>query len=279
MVPWTDRRGQFSWLKTAALVAALMPALWVAYRFNAGALGALPVKTALHLIGTWALRFLIITQALTPVQRIFAWPRLILLRRIAGVTAWCYALLHLVLYVVYSKFDLTFVAAEIATRAYLTLGFAVWLGLTALAATSFDRAISRLGRRWTILHRFIYPLTALALLHAFIQAKLDVTASTVLLGLFVLEMLVRLAVARRMALSPGVLGACALATGALTAGLEAAWYGVVTGVSPRAVLMANASLHSGLRPALLVTLLGLVLAGLVLLRNMAFSKALRRQQA
>src|SRR5688500_3787062 len=98
--------------------------------------------------GDWAIRSLMMSLAVTPLRRIANWPKLIMVRRMLGVTALFYALAHLTLYTIDLKLDLLRVASEIALRFYLTIGFVALLGLIALGSTSTDAAIKRLGKRW-----------------------------------------------------------------------------------------------------------------------------------
>ena len=113
-----------------------------------------------------------------------------------GVAAFAYASAHLTLYVVDQHFDLAHVATEIALRFYLTIGFVAWLGLAALAATSTDAMIRRLGPKWRTLHSLVYGIAALALLHFMIQAKADVTEPVIMTGLFLVLMLFRVSLKR-----------------------------------------------------------------------------------
>ena len=101
--------------------------LWIAYQAATGDLGARPVTEAIHQAGDWALRFLFVTLAITPAQRILHYPRIILARRTLGVASAGYALLHLSLYVLDQHFDLFKVASEIVLRIYLLIGASHWL--------------------------------------------------------------------------------------------------------------------------------------------------------
>jgi sulfoxide reductase heme-binding subunit YedZ len=258
--PWTDRTGRFSFLKTGTFVLVCIPAILVAIALWRNELGPLPYKEALHRIGDWTVRYLIATLALTTLQRILMWPRLALIRRMLGVTAFSYALTHFTLYIVNEKFDLVFVASEIIKRIYLTIGFTALIGLSLLAATSTDAALRRLGRNWKRLHMIVYGIAVLALLHYFMQSKIDVSQATLWSGLFLLLMLYRIAVKRRLALTPVTLAVCAAAGGLLTALVEFAWYGLATGVDPFRVLRANLVFSYGLRPAWIVLIVGLAVA-------------------
>ena len=262
MTPFTDRTGRFSWLKTLTLAGLVAPAAYLAYRYWTFDLGPLPVKEALLVCGLWAVRFLIITLALTPAQRILNWPRLTLVRRMTGIGAFSYAALHFTLYIINSKFDLGFVASEILLRFYLTIGFVALAGFSLLAATSTDWAIRRLGKRWKQLHRIVYGIAVLGLLHFFLQSKIDVSEATMMAGLFFTLMIYRAVIAWRIPLPAVTLAVCALAGALATAVAEFAWYGLATGVDPWKIAEANLMLAYGFRPAAIVLLSGLGIAAI-----------------
>ncbi len=277
MTPITDRQGRFSPLKAGILALAFLPALVIAYWFLTHQLGPLAVRAALRLIGDWTIRFLVMTLALTPLQRIINWPKIALVRRMLGVTTFAYAMTHFTLYIVNSKFDVGFVASEIIHRVYLTIGFVALLGLSLLAATSFDSSIRKLGRRWKQIHQLVYGIAGLGLLHYFIQSKIDVSPATLMAGLFILLMIYRLFINWRMALTPMVLAISAMLASLLTALTEFAWYGLATGIDPFRIAKANLLFSFGLRPAAIVLLVGLVPCAYALLRN--FITAPQKQTA
>src|SRR6266487_1822818 len=101
-----ERSGRWSPLKIVAFTGAVLPALWIAYQALTDDLGARPVTEAIHQAGDWALRFLLITLAITPAQRILNYPRITLARRTLGVACAGYAVLHFSLYVLDQHFDL-----------------------------------------------------------------------------------------------------------------------------------------------------------------------------
>ena len=258
MVLWNDRSGRFSPFKLAVLVAAAAPGLYVGAALAMGMLGAKPIEAATHELGLWTIRLLTITLAITPLRRIAGWRRLIHVRRMLGVATFCYALAHLLLYVVDQKFNLGRVAGEIAVRFYLTIGFVGVLGLAVLAATSTDRAIRRLGKQWTRLHKAVYPIALLGLAHFFIQSKIDVSEATVMAGIFVMLMAYRLANRFRISLTPLSLTVIAVGVAAITVGLEVAWYAAATGVDPIRILQANLDFSFMVRPTWWVLGTGLV---------------------
>ncbi|TMJ88792.1 MAG: sulfoxide reductase heme-binding subunit YedZ [Alphaproteobacteria bacterium] len=257
-----ERSGRWSALKIIAFVAALLPASWIAYQAAAGELGARPVTEAIHQAGDWALRFLLITLAITPAQRIFAYPRLVLARRTLGVASAGYALLHFSLYILDQHFDIFKVASEIVLRIYLTIGALGLAGLIVLASTSTDAAISRLGSgRWHAIHRFVYAIAVVAVVHFFIQSKLN-TYQPVLMAGFLIWLLAYRALYRRNGeVSPLHLVMLAIGAAVVTAVGEAILYLLTSGVDARLVLLAHFDLDMEVRPAWWVLAAGLAVAG------------------
>lgn len=248
--PWNNRAGSFSALRAVAFAAALAPALLLAWAAATGGLGAKPVTAAIHESGDWAIRFLIASLAVTPLRRIGPWPKLIIIRRLLGLTALAYAIGHLSLYVLDQGFDLGRIASEIVQRIYLLIGFAALLGLTVLGITSTDAMIRRMGRAWHRLHRIVYGIATLAVVHFFLQSKIDATEATLVLGLFVLVMMWRLVPIVGLSLAdPRALAGVGVLAALLTAGLEAGWYGLATGIPALRILEANLYLSPAIRPA------------------------------
>src|SRR3954471_23333242 len=183
--PWMDYDGRTSPLKLAVFAALFVPALWVAVAFASGWLGARPLNEAIHQLGLWTIRLIFLALAITPLRHILQWSRLLVVRRMIGVAAFAYAIGHLGLYATDQAFDLAKIATEIALRIYLTIGFAAVIGLAALAATSTDGMIRRLGaRRWQRLHRLVYAIALLAVVHYCMQSKLDLWEPTIMAGLY-----------------------------------------------------------------------------------------------
>jgi methionine sulfoxide reductase heme-binding subunit len=264
--PWKDRKGRFAPLKALALAAIMAPGLWIAAQWINGTLGAKPLEVALHETGLWAVRLLLVTLAITPIRLITGWGKVLQLRRMLGVAALAYTLIHLSLYIVQQRYDLVVVALEILKRFYLTIGFLSLAAMVALGLTSTDGAIRRMGApAWNRLHRLIYPLTGLAIFHAALQAKINVSEEMVQIGLFLVLMGVRL-LHRRGWLNLRSLLALAFFAVPLTAGLEALWYGLATGVPWRRILDANLMPALAPRPALVAGGIALCLPLLALLR-------------
>lgn len=253
--PWNDYSGRLSALKLAVFIALFLPAAYVMLAFARGWLGARPVTEAIHQIGIWTIRFIFLALAVTPLRDIWQWPRLTLVRRMLGVAAFAYALFHLTLYIGDQAFDLAKVASEIVLRFYLTIGFAALCGLAALAATSTDAMIRRLGRRWQKLHRLVYLIASLAVVHFWLQSKLEVWEPTVMAGLYLWLigyrlLAVRFAVRGRLPLV--WVAALAPAAALLTASGEATYFHFAYHVPMWRVIMVNWSLITGVRPAVVV---------------------------
>ncbi|WP_372619020.1 sulfite oxidase heme-binding subunit YedZ [Falsiroseomonas sp.] len=264
--PWLDRFGRFSPLRLSLLVALAAPGAVLLALLATGGMGAEPWKAATREAGSHAAHILLISLAVTPLRFIADWPKAATLRRMVGLAALAYALLHLVLYAGHLAWDLLAVALEIATRLYLTLGFAVLAGLAVLGWTSTDGWQARLGRRWGRLHRWVYLLAAGAVLHAFLQSRARADAAVLLAGCYLWLMLWRLLPGRRRAHPPALLGLAAVA--ALGAALvEFAWYAATTSLPAGRILAANLGTAAGLRPAQAVLLAALAAALLPLLRR------------
>jgi sulfoxide reductase heme-binding subunit YedZ len=155
--------------KPVLFVLALLPFGWLFYGALANQLGANPAEYLIRATGDWTLRFLCLTLAITPLRTIASQPALLRFRRMLGLFTYFYAVLHLTGYAWFDMgLDFADIAKDIAKRPFILVGFAAFLLLTPLAATSFNRAIKALGvARWQALHRVIYGIAGLAILHFF----------------------------------------------------------------------------------------------------------------
>ena len=163
-----------SWLKPVVFVACLIPLLLLVIDAIRGNLGVNPIETITHQTGLWALRFLLITLAMSPLRSIgsVSWP--LQLRRMLGLYAFFYSFLHLTTYIVLDQFfDWPAVVADIVKRPYITVGFSAFVLLIPLAVTSTNGMVRRLGRRWKPLHRLIYVIGILAVVHFLWLVKAD----------------------------------------------------------------------------------------------------------
>ena len=260
IVPWRDRHGRFLPLKAVVLAAGFIPGAVLAYWWANGMLGGRPVTEVIHGTGDWAIRYLLISLAITPAARVLNWPRLLMVRRIVGLTALAYALAHLTLYAVDQNFHLGVVVSEIVLRFYLTIGFVVLLGLGILGA-HLDQRLDAAAR----------PLVEAAA-PGDLRARCDRAAALLhpveveRVGAGVLLRPVRLAAAVARA-ADGLAAQPVRAAGAGRGGgaapppgIEFAWYALATGINPWRVLAASETLRFGLRPAHYVALTGFAVA-------------------
>ena len=270
LAAWRDPAGRISPLKITTLAILLAPALAYAFFFLTRDLGPRPLTQLIHASGDWTVRFLLASLAVTPLRAVLDWPRVIILRRLIGVTAALYALAHLLLYATDQKWNLLVVASEIAVRFYLTIGFAALLALAALAITSTDAWQKRLRQRWKKLHRLVFPLTVLALFHYVLQSKADVTAAMFAIGVFAWLALWRLAPRRLQPRIPLIL-AVTLAAPVATALIEGLWYATATGVRASRVLAANLD-PMAMRPSMEVLICGTIVLALMIIRRVLRSR-------
>lgn len=149
------------------LVVGLLPLAWLIMQTLQGQLGANPAETLIRATGDWTLRSLCVVLAVTPLRTLLGWPELVRFRRMLGLLVFGYASLHLLCYAWFDMgFDLADTLQDIAKRPFIWLGFSAFVILLALAATSFNRAMRWLGgRRWQLLHRGVYAVAVLAVLH------------------------------------------------------------------------------------------------------------------
>lgn len=264
--PWNERNGRFAPLKAVVFAGLFVPAAWIVYLAATGALDPKVVTEMIHRTGLWTIRFLMLSLLVTPLIRSARYPKLVSVRRMVGVAAFAYATAHLGLYVVDQHYNLAHVASEIALRFYLTIGFVAWLGLAALAATSTDAMIRRLGPKWRTLHSLVYAIGVLGLLHFMIQAKADVTEPVIMTGLFLVLMLFRAVLKRGAPAWAAALVAAALAP-PLTALIEAGWYAFVRHIPFWEVLGANVDPDMAFRPSAYVLVGGVALLMVAVLRR------------
>lgn len=159
-------RARLHALERVVLGAALLPAAGLAWGAAAGTLGANPIDKITDTTGTWTLRFLLLTLAVTPVRRLTGWHEIVRFRRMLGLLAFAYASLHLCTWVVLDQFfAVGYMLEDVAKRPYITVGLTAFLLMVPLAVTSTAAWIRRLGRRWQQLHRLVYVCAALGVLH------------------------------------------------------------------------------------------------------------------
>jgi len=155
--------------KPLVFVLCLLPFCWLFYAALGNQLGANPAEALIRSLGDWTLRFICLVLAVTPLRVITSTPALARFRRMLGLFAYFYVVMHLLSYGWFDMgFDISDTAKDIAKRPFILVGFSAFVLLTPLAATSFNAAIRALGaKRWQWLHKLIYLIAGLGLLHFF----------------------------------------------------------------------------------------------------------------
>jgi sulfoxide reductase heme-binding subunit YedZ len=153
-------------IKPLLFVAALLPLAWLGYEAWSNALGANPIETITRTLGDWALRFLLLTLTVTPLRKMTGWRWPMRLRRMLGLYAFFYALLHLSSYIVLDQFFFwPEIWGDIIKRPFITIGILSFLLLIPLAVTSTNSWMRRLGRNWQRLHKLVYLIAIGAVIH------------------------------------------------------------------------------------------------------------------
>jgi len=162
-------------LKPVVFSLCLLPLALLVYDGFTGGLGVNPIEAVTHRTGDWTLRLLLATLALTPLRRLSGWAWPLRLRRMVGLFAFFYACLHLLTYLWLDQFFAWGrIVEDVIERPFITLGMLAFLGLVPLALTSTRGMQRRLGRRWKTLHRLVYPVAILGVLHFWWLVKADV---------------------------------------------------------------------------------------------------------
>jgi sulfoxide reductase heme-binding subunit YedZ len=162
-------------LKIVVFLACLIPLGQLLYNAWAGDLTANPIEYITHFTGDWSLIFLLATLSVTPLRKIFGWNEIIKLRRMLGLFAFFYVLLHFSTYIVLDHFfDFERIVKDVYKRPYVTAGFTAFVLLIPLAATSTAAMIRRLGKRWQQLHRLVYVAAIAGVVHFYWLVKADI---------------------------------------------------------------------------------------------------------
>ncbi len=185
--------GRRPWLKPAVFAGALAPLGLLLARAARGELGANPIAEALNELGLTALVLLVASLGCTPLREILGWTWAIALRRMLGLFAFFYAALHVSTYIVLDQgLRLSAVLADVTKRKFIFAGFAAFVLLAPLAATSTAASVQRLGfQRWKRLHRLAYVAAILGVIHFFLRVKKDVSEPAVYAAALALLLLAR----------------------------------------------------------------------------------------
>ena len=155
--------------KPLLFLLCMLPVVWLIYRVATNGAGANPQEYLIRATGDWTLRFVCMVLAITPLRAVLNTPQLARFRRMLGLFVYFYVLVHLLSYSWFDMgFDVADIAKDIAKRPFILVGFSAFVLLTPLAATSFNQAIKTLGaKRWQALHKLVYAVSGLGLLHFF----------------------------------------------------------------------------------------------------------------
>jgi sulfoxide reductase heme-binding subunit YedZ len=180
-------------LRLAVHACCALPLAFLAFQALGGELGANPIETVIRNLGDWALRLVVIALAVTPARLLTGWSILASYRRMAGLWAFAYGVLHLAAYVVLDQFfDWPAIGEDILKHKFITAGMAAFILLVPLAATSTQAMIRRLGgRRWRQLHRLVYPAALLAGIHYVWMVKVDISQPLVYVSIIVFLLFIR----------------------------------------------------------------------------------------
>ena len=185
---------QIAWIKAAVFVACLVPLARLVWLGLDHKLGANPIEYITHSTGWWTLALIMATLAVTPLRRLASLPWLLRLRRMLGLYAFFYACLHFLTYIWLDQFfDPGEILKDIAKRPFITVGFAAFVLLIPLAITSTNAMVRRLGaRRWQLLHRLVYVIGTLGVIHFWWLVKKDVTEPFAFAVVLAMLLIVRL---------------------------------------------------------------------------------------
>ena len=185
---------QIKLLKRFIFFTCCIPLAGLIWQATQAKLGANPIEAVIHSTGLWALRFLLLTLTATPLQLLFKWNWPMQLRRMLGLFAFFYACLHLSAYIYLDQyFAWADIIEDIFKRPYITLGMAAWILLIPLAITSTHKMMQRLGgKRWLLLHKLVYPIATIAILHYALLIKAGWSLVAPYILVFIVLMAVRI---------------------------------------------------------------------------------------
>ena len=195
--------GTNAWRKVALFALCLTPLVRLVWLATHDGLGANPIEFVTRSTGTWTLSFLLITLGVTPLRRLTGRNELIRYRRMLGLFAFFYACLHFTTYIWWDQFfEWAGIVKDIAKRPFITVGFAAFVLLIPLAATSTNAMMRRLGRRWQQLHRLIYGIATLGVVHYWWLVKKDITQPALFGAALAILLGYRLAIKKAKGLHP-----------------------------------------------------------------------------
>jgi sulfoxide reductase heme-binding subunit YedZ len=257
--PWQDRGRAFSWLKASAFAVMFVPAIWLIDQVVTEQFGPVPLGGMTYWSGLWALAFLLAAMAITPVMIIFGWSRLIIVRRMIGVTALAYTVAHIIIYFALRFWNFASIAHEMLTRFSLILATVATIGLIALGATSLDAAIRRMGAKgWDRLHNAIYVISPFAVIHYLLSP--DIYPEQYLMsGLLFWLISWRVLNRHRLGTNAAALALLALVSSLFTAVLQVGWIWAYQGYSFSEVFEVYFTLALGIPAPVKILVVGLMI--------------------
>ena len=187
-------------IKPSLFILCLLPFIYLLIAALTDDLGTNPVETLTHDTGQWALRLLLLTLAVTPLRRLTKLNWLIKLRRMLGLFAFFYALLHLITYIWLDQFfDWSEILLDIPKRPFITIGFISFVLLLPLALTSTNAMQRRLKKRWLTLHKLVYIIPLLVVIHFTWSLKADYSEPFLYASIFIILMLARILYCKKKA--------------------------------------------------------------------------------
>ena len=179
-------------LKPLLFILLLLPAIYLVYAAFTDDLGANPIEKLLHETGFWTLTFLILTLTISPLRKLTSWNKLIQFRRMIGLFTFFYAFLHFGVYLgLDSFFEWSEIVEDLTKRPYITIGFTAFILLIPLAVTSTKGWIRKLGKRWQKLHKLIYVIAVLGVIHFWWLVKKDITEPLIFVLILIVLFTVR----------------------------------------------------------------------------------------
>ena len=258
--PWQDGKQGFSWLKASTFAVMFVPAILLLHDLATGEYGPVPLGGLTYWSGVWATALLLLALAITPASTIFRWRRVIIVRRMIGVTALAYTIAHIIIYFALRLWNFAFIAHEMVTRLSLIVATVSTIGLIALGSTSFDAAVRRMGAKgWQQLHNAIYVVTALALLHYLLSPGLF-PDQFLLSGMFFWLMVWRVLHRRGQGTNAAVLALLAVASCVFTAIFEVGCIWAFRGYELSEIFSIYFTPILGIPPALTILAFGLLIA-------------------
>jgi len=187
-----------TYTKPLVFTLALAPLGWLLYAAFFGGLGVNPIETVTRTLGDWALRFLMLTLAITPLRKLSGWRWPMRFRRMLGLYAFFYTFMHLASYIILDQFFYwQGIWEDIIKRPYITVGMISFLMLIPLAVTSTTGMMRRLGKNWQRLHRLIYPIAMGGVLHYYMLVKADTREPLLYAAILLLLLAARLPLLRK----------------------------------------------------------------------------------